>query len=65
MDWRAVAPIWLIRSEIPAEVDVKDLIVAATGRASLTGPGRLEQVTLTDYRARHSVQELVFDLRRD
>ena len=60
-----MAPVRLDAHEIPSEVDIKHLIVAATGQGMLTGPGRLEHVGLDDYRAQHSVQTLAFHLSRD
>ena len=47
------------------EVDIKHLMPAASGKSTLSGPGRLETVTLAAFRAAHSVQELSFHLSRD
>jgi type III restriction enzyme len=50
--------------KIPAEVEVKGLNVNNQGRLSLSGPGKIDDVKLTEFRARHRMQELVFDLAR-
>ena len=65
VDWSAMALVRLDAHEIPPEVDLKHLIVAAAGRAMLTGPGRLEHVSLADYRRENSIQALAFHLSRD
>ena len=52
VDWpsRAGADRWT-RASIPPEVEVKGLSVNNKGRLSLTGPGRVDDVTLTEFRA--------------
>ena len=62
VDWDAIPRITLDPLKIPPEVEVKGGLHASNGRPSLTGPGRLESVTLNPYRAGHRVQQLVFDL---
>jgi type III restriction enzyme len=47
---------------IPPEVEVKGLSVSNTGKLSLSGPGRIDDVKLAEFRASRRVQELVFDL---
>ena len=47
---------------IPPEVEVKGLSVSNHGRLSLSGPGRVDDVKLTEFRAKRRLQELVFDL---
>jgi type III restriction enzyme len=64
MDWDKVPTMRLWPDRIPPEVDVKGLSVNTSGRLSLQGPGKLEGVSLKEYRARTRVQELVFDLAR-
>jgi type III restriction enzyme len=49
---------------IPPEVEVKALSVTNQGRMTLTGPGRVDEVKLNEFRARHRLQELVFDMAR-
>ncbi len=62
IDWESVPPIRLKPGEIPPEVEVKALSPTNTGRMSLAGPGKVEQVTLDGFRRERRVQELVFDV---
>jgi type III restriction enzyme len=62
VDWPRVPSITLDPLKIPAEVEVKGLSVSNHGRLSLAGPGRLDDVKLTEFRAKRRLQELVFDL---
>jgi type III restriction enzyme len=64
VDWDAVPKISLLPDRIPPEVEVKGLSLTNQGRMTLTGPGRLDEVTLREYREKLRVQELVFDLAR-
>jgi type III restriction enzyme len=61
----SVAPIRLDPQKIPPEVQVKAVLPANSGRPSLMGPGKLEDITLNPYRAGKRFQELVFELARD
>lgn len=61
----SVAPTRLDPQRIPPEVQVKAVLPANSGRPSLMGPGKLEDVTLNPYRAGRRFQELVFELARD
>ena len=66
VDWPAIAPIKLDAVRIAAtEVDVKHLMPAASGGRTLTGPGRMEKLTLDAFRSGRSIQELAFHLSRD
>jgi type III restriction enzyme len=60
--WDQAPPLVLEPGRIPPEVEVKALHVNNRGRLSLTGPGRAEEVSLTQFRERHRLQELIFDL---
>ena len=60
-----VAPLVLDPANIPPEVQMKAGLPTNKGRPSLTGPGRLESVDLSPYRAGRRLQELVFELARD
>ena len=64
MDWATVPPLVLEPGRIPPEVEVKGLHVTNKGKLSLTGPGRIDDVTLKEFRAKRRTQELVFDLVR-
>lgn len=64
-DWDRVAPLWLDPGKIPPEVQVKAALPTNSGRPSLMGPGRLEDVTLSPYRRHRRMQELVFELAAD
>jgi type III restriction enzyme len=60
--WSSVPPLVLLPDKIPPEVEMKGLTVNDQGRFSLSGPGRLNGVSLAEFRAKHREQELVFDL---
>jgi type III restriction enzyme len=60
--WETVAPLALEPGKIPPEVEVIGLSVNNQGRLSLSGPGKLDEITLKEFRARHRIQELIFDL---
>ena len=62
VNWEEVPRLVLDPLNIPPEVEVKGGLHASNGRPSLTGPGRLESVTLNPYRAERRLQELEFDL---
>ncbi len=62
VDWQTVAPLVIDPMQIPPEVEMKAALPNNRGRASLTGPGRLENVTLNPYRSSRRLQELIFDL---
>jgi len=64
VDWARVPLLLLEPGRIPPEVEVKALCVSNEGRLSLHGPGRIDEVTLRDFRAGRRMQELVFDLAR-
>lgn len=64
VDWEKVTPQVLEPGRIPPEVEVKGLHVNNRGRLSLSGPGRIDDVTLKEFRAKRRMQELVFDLAR-
>jgi type III restriction enzyme len=62
VDWPNVPPLRLEPDRIPPEVEVKGLSVSEKGRLSLSGPGRIDEVNLDEFRAKRRLQELVFDL---
>lgn len=62
VDWKTVSTLRLVPGTIPPEVDVKGTLPNNEGRPSLSGPGRLENITLNPYRAGRRFQELVFDM---
>jgi type III restriction enzyme len=64
VDWNAVATLVLEPDRIPPEVEVKGLHVNNQGRLSLTGPGKVNEVTLAEFRSKRRLQELIFDLAR-
>lgn len=65
VEWDQVAPLWLDPVKIPPEVQMKASLPTNTGRPSLVGPGRLEDVDLNPYRRHRRLQELVFELAAD
>jgi type III restriction enzyme len=62
VDWAHVPSLVLEPGRIPPEVEVKGLHVTNHGRLSLSGPGKVDDVTLKEFRAKRRIQELVFDL---
>src|SRR5262249_17931429 len=64
VDWRSVPTLPLEPGRIPPELEIKALNINTEGRMTLWGPGRIEQVKLDEFRARHRLQELVFELAR-
>jgi type III restriction enzyme len=64
VDWESVPTLDLEPGRIPPEVEVKGLNVNNKGRLSLSGPGRIDEVTLNEFRAKRRIQELVFELAR-
>ncbi|MFH1609140.1 MAG: type III restriction endonuclease subunit R, partial [Candidatus Bipolaricaulota bacterium] len=62
VDWDSIAPLFLDPMKIPPEVQVKAALPTNSGRPSLFGPGKLEDVNLNPYRSGRRFQELVFEL---
>ena len=62
VDWETVPPLFIDPGKIPPEVEVKAMAVTNQGRLSLSGPGRIDEVTLRGFRSGRRLQELVFDL---
>lgn len=63
-NWEKVPALDLEPGRIPPEVEVKGLLINNQGRLSLSGPGRVDDVTLDEFRAKRRLQELVFDIGR-
>ena len=57
-----VPPIFINPGHIPPEVEMKGLSLTNQGRPSLSGPGKSTDATLKEFRERHRLQELVFEL---
>ena len=64
VDWDSVPALILEPGRIPPEVQMKSALLNNRGRPSLTGPGKLENVTLNPFRAGRRMQELIFDLAK-
>jgi type III restriction enzyme len=64
VDWDSFPPVVLDPNKIPPEVEVKGVNVNNRGRLSLSGPGKADLVKLKEFRAKHRVQELEFELAR-
>jgi len=62
VDWEAEPRVELDPMNIPPEVQMKAALPINGGRPSLTGPGRLTDVTLNPFRAGRRKQELIFEL---
>jgi type III restriction enzyme len=65
VDWATVPTLTLEPGRIPPEVEVKGLAISREGRPTLSGPGRVDDVNLAEWRGKRRLQELVFDLARD
>jgi type III restriction enzyme len=64
VNWDALPTVVVDPMKIPPEVDVKGLNLNNKGRLTLSGPGRLDEVSLREFRAQRRLQELVFELAR-
>ncbi|MFH1490444.1 MAG: type III restriction endonuclease subunit R [Pseudomonadota bacterium] len=62
VDWNNEPVVPLDPLNIPPEVQMKATLPANGGRPSLSGPGKLENVTLNPFRSQRRRQELVFEL---
>ena len=62
VNWASVPPLLIEPGRIPPEVQMKGLHPTNSGKLSLTGPGRLDEASLTAFRHERRVQELVFDV---
>ena len=62
VDWDGVPRLVLEPDRIPPEVEVKALNMNNVGRVSLTGPGRIDDISLNEYREKRREQELIFDI---
>jgi type III restriction enzyme len=62
VNWDHVPRLSIEPDRIPPEVEVKGLNVNNKGKLSLNGPGKLDKASLDDFRKKHRVQELEFDL---
>jgi type III restriction enzyme len=65
VDWSTVAPIRLDPLKIPPEAETRGLSLNTQGRPTITGPGRVSELTLKSYRADRRLQEAVFSMARD
>jgi type III restriction enzyme len=64
VDWGSVAKLTLEPGRIPPEVEMKAVLPNNKGRLSLSGPGRIDEVSLKAFRDQRRIQELVFDTAR-
>jgi type III restriction enzyme len=64
VDWGTVPSLVLEPGRIPPEVEVKGLHATTRGKLTLSGPGRVDEVNLDEFRAKRRMQELVFDLAK-
>jgi type III restriction enzyme len=64
VDWSHVATLVIDPSSIPPEVEMKATVPNNLGRMTLSGPGRLDDATLKEFRSKRRLQELVFQLAR-
>jgi type III restriction enzyme len=65
LDWANEARVFLDPINIPPEVQMKAAVSINSGRPSLTGPGKLRDVSLNPFRKKRRTQELVFELATD
>ncbi len=64
VDWERIPTLSLDPANIPNEVRVKGLSSDQGGHLSLLGPGRTDEVTLTEWRKTKRLGELEFELAR-
>lgn len=64
VDWGSVPSLVIDPGRIPPEVEIKGTLPTNIGRLSLLGPGRLENISLSQFRAEKRLQELAFELAR-
>jgi type III restriction enzyme len=64
VDWERIPTLSLDPAKIPNEVRVKGLSGDQGGHLSLLGPGRTDEVTLTEWRKTKRLGELEFELAR-
>ncbi|MFC1817236.1 BPTD_3080 family restriction endonuclease, partial [Thermodesulfobacteriota bacterium] len=62
IEWDKEPKFVLDPANIPPEVQMKAALPANSGRPTLSGPGRLEDVTLNPFRQKRRKQELIFEL---
>ena len=65
VDWPAMPRLVLNPRQIPPEIEMKAALPTNRGRPSLSGPGRIESVSLNPYRQGRRQQQLVFELARE
>lgn len=65
VDWKTVAALTIDPMNIPTDVQMKAALPNNQGRPSLLGPGKIEDVSLKEWRTGHRIQELVFELAGD
>jgi type III restriction enzyme len=63
VDW-SVANLVIDPAYIPPEVEMKATVPNNRGRMTLSGPGRLDDATLAEFRSKRRLQELVFELAK-
>lgn len=64
VDWETVPKLTIDPSRIPPEVEMKAGLPTNTGRMSLHGPGRIDDVSLDKWRKERRLQELEFELAK-
>jgi type III restriction enzyme len=62
VDWDSIAVVPVDPTQVPDEAMMKATLPANTGRPSLHGPGRLEKVGLSNWRADVRLQQREFEL---
>jgi type III restriction enzyme len=65
VDWDSIAPLVIDPLRIPPEVEMKAGIPNNLGRFSITGPGRIQSLSLNPYRKSLRLQQLAFELAKD
>ena len=64
VNWATVPTVTIDPGQIPPEVEMKAALPNNLGKMSLSGPGRLDEAGLAEFRATRRLQELVFELAR-
>lgn len=65
IDWDKAAGVALDPGRIPPEVEMKAALPSNAGRPSLSGPGKLTDISLNPYRRSRRLQQLTFEMAKE
>jgi type III restriction enzyme len=61
-DWHHAPPLRIDPLHIPTEIEMRGFAMTNLGRLTISGPGQASQADLEEFRRRHRMQQLVFEL---